>query len=68
MQYKSGGVVSPDPRLAAYRVVAFKNLKVTAEVSEAYSAKVNTGDKLVVMFPDINKQFDTKVDFCKQVY
>ena len=25
---KVGGVVSPDPRLAAYRVVAFKNLKV----------------------------------------
>ena len=53
---KVGGVVSPDPRLAAYRVVAFKNLKVTAEVSEAYSSKVKIGDKLVVLFPDINKQ------------
>jgi membrane fusion protein, multidrug efflux system len=60
---KVGGVVSPDPRLAAYRVVAFKNLKVSAEVSEAYSAKVKVGDKLVVLFPDINKQFETKVDF-----
>jgi membrane fusion protein, multidrug efflux system len=60
---KVGGMVSPDPRLAAYRVVAFKNLKVSAEVSEAYSAKVNVGDKLIVLFPDINKQFDTKVDF-----
>jgi RND family efflux transporter MFP subunit len=60
---KVGGVVSPDPRLAAYRVVAFKNLKVTAEVSEAYSAKVKLGDKLVVLFPDINKQFEAKVDF-----
>jgi membrane fusion protein (multidrug efflux system) len=60
---KVGGVVSPDPRLAAYRVVAFKNLKVSAEVSEAYSAKVKTGDKLVVLFPDINKQFEAKVDF-----
>jgi RND family efflux transporter MFP subunit len=60
---KVGGVVSPDPRLAAYRVLAFKNLKVSAEVSEAYSAKVQTGDKLIVLFPDINKQFETKVDF-----
>ena len=60
---KVGGVVSPDPRLAAYRVVAFKNLKVSAEVSEAYSARVKVGDKLVVLFPDINKQFDAKVDF-----
>ena len=60
---KIGGIVSPDPRAAAYRVVAFKNLKVTAEVSEAYSARVNTGDNLVVIFPDINKQVDASVAF-----
>ena len=60
---KVGGMVSPDPRLAAYRVVAFKNLKVSAEVSEAYSSKVQIGDKLVVLFPDINKTIETKVDF-----
>jgi membrane fusion protein (multidrug efflux system) len=58
-----GGMLSPDPRLAAYRVVAFKNLKVSAEVSEAYSSKVQTGDKLLVSFPDINKEVETKVDF-----
>jgi membrane fusion protein (multidrug efflux system) len=60
---KIGGVVSPDPRAAAYRVVAFKNLKVTAEVSEAYSARVQSGDKLIVSFPDVNKQVETKVSF-----
>lgn len=60
---KVGGVVSPDPRMVAYRVVAFSNLKVTAEVSEAYSAKVQKGDKLIVQFPDINKTFDAKIDF-----
>jgi membrane fusion protein, multidrug efflux system len=58
-----GGVVSPDPRLAAYRVVAFKKLKVTAEVSEAYSSRVQVGDKLIVLFPDLNKSVETKVDF-----
>jgi len=60
---KVGAVVSPDPRLAAYRVVAFKNLKVSAEVSEAYSSRVKIGDKLIVLFPDLNKQIETKVDF-----
>jgi RND family efflux transporter MFP subunit len=60
---KVGGVVSPDPRLAAYRVVAFKNLRVNAEVSEAYSARVNLGDKVNVLFPDINKEVIAKVDF-----
>ena len=60
---KVGGVVSPDPRLAAYRVIAFKKMKISAEVSEAYSARVNIGDNLVVLFPDIKKQVDTKVSF-----
>lgn len=60
---KVGGVVSPDPRLAAYRVVEFKNLKVIAEVSEAYSSKVQIGDKLIVSFPDVNKQLETEVTF-----
>jgi RND family efflux transporter MFP subunit len=58
-----GGLVSPDPRMAAYRVVAFKNLKVSAEVSEAYASKVQLGDKLMVKFPDINKEIESKVDF-----
>jgi len=60
---KVGGVVSPDPRSAAYRVVEFKNLKVTAEVSEAYSSRVQNGDKLIVLFPDANKQVETEVSF-----
>lgn len=60
---KVGGVVTPDPRLAAYRVVAFKNLKVTAEVSEAYSSRVQVGDKLIVLFPDLNNSVEAKVDF-----
>ncbi len=63
---KVGGIVSPDPRAAAYRVVEFRNLKITAEVSEAYSSKVQVGDSLVVLFPDIKKQVKTKVDFVSQ--
>jgi membrane fusion protein (multidrug efflux system) len=60
---KVGGVVSPDPRLAAFRVVEFRNLKVTAEVSEAYASQVQKGDKLFVNFPDANKQVETEVSF-----
>jgi membrane fusion protein, multidrug efflux system len=60
---KVGGVVSPDPRLAAYRVIELKNLKVTAEVSEAYSEKVKKGDKLLVHFPDVNKELEAQVSF-----
>ena len=60
---KVGGIVTPDPRLAAFRVVAFNNLKVSAEVSEAYSSEVQVGDRLVVRFPDINKEIESKVSF-----
>ena len=60
---KVGGVVSPDPRLAAYRVVEFKNLKVTAEVSEAYSTRVQNGDKVLISFPDAKKQVETEISF-----
>ena len=63
---KVGSVVSPDPRSAVYRVMAFRGLKVTAEVSEAYAAKVKTGDKLFIAFPDINQQIETKVDFASR--
>lgn len=60
---KVGSVVSPDPRSAAYRVVAFRNLKVSAEVSEAYADNVQSGDRVIIVFPDIKKQLETKVDF-----
>lgn len=60
---KQGSIVSPDPRTPVYRVVAFRDLKVTAEVSEAYASNVNTGDKVLISFPDINTTIETKVDF-----
>jgi RND family efflux transporter MFP subunit len=60
---KTGAVVSPDPRLAAFRIVAFRNMKVSAEVSEAYSSQVNDGERVFIKFPDINKEIQSKIDF-----
>ncbi len=60
---KVGSVVSPDPRSPAYRVVAFSSLKVSAEVSEAYAARIQVGNKLITLFPDINKEIESTVDF-----
>lgn len=60
---RPGSVVSPDPSSAAFRVVAFSQLKVTAGVSEAYAAKVKVGDKAVIEFPDLKQHIDTRVDF-----
>lgn len=60
---KAGSVVSPDPRMAAFRVVAFRELTVNAEVSESYSSNVRKGDKVIVHFPDLNQQVESEVDF-----
>lgn len=60
---RPGTVVSPDPRMPAFRVVAFRDIKVTAEVSEAYASEVNVGDRLLITFPDIEKQIESKISF-----
>lgn len=60
---RPGMVVSPDPRMPAFRVVAFNNMKVSAEVSEAYSSRVNDGERLLISFPDIAKEVEARVDF-----
>lgn len=60
---RTGSSVSPDPRSPVYRIVALRGLKVSAEVSEAYAARVQAGDKLVISFPDIHRQIETRIDF-----
>jgi multidrug efflux pump subunit AcrA (membrane-fusion protein) len=60
---KPGTVVSPNPNLPAFRVVGFRELKVTAEVSEAYAAKVKKGDKVMIQFPDLNQEIESTISF-----
>ena len=58
-----GALVSPDPRLTAFRVISFGQLKVKADVSEAYIAKVSKGDKVLITFPDIKANQTSQIDF-----
>ncbi|HUX54962.1 MAG TPA: efflux RND transporter periplasmic adaptor subunit [Williamwhitmania sp.] len=60
---KVGGMVTPSPQQVLYRVVAFGKLKVKADISEAYTSKVNQGDMLTINFPDINANATSRVDF-----
>lgn len=60
---KVGGFVTPNPSLVAYRVVSFGELKIVANVSEAYIAKVTKGDKVNVTFPDINTTINSQINF-----
>lgn len=61
---KVGQAVSPS--FPAFRVVNFGNLKVTADVAEAYTSKVNTGDQVIVVIPDIKKEITARVSFCSK--
>ena len=51
------------PGIPAFRVVNFSRVKVMAEVAEAYSQKVKKGVPVLISFPDINKELESKLDF-----
>ncbi|MFH1297036.1 MAG: efflux RND transporter periplasmic adaptor subunit [Bacteroidota bacterium] len=47
----------------AFRIVNFSKAKAVADVGEAYSNKIKTGDQVQVFLPDLDKEFDRKVTF-----
>ncbi|TWW00574.1 efflux RND transporter periplasmic adaptor subunit [Chitinophaga pinensis] len=55
------------PGSPAFRVVNGSNLRVLANVAEAYASKVKTGDQVVLEFPDIDKNIRTKIGFASKV-
>lgn len=59
---KEGEMVAPGGR-PAFRVVNFSQLKATAELAESYLNTVNSGDAVVVSFPDLKQEVNTKIDF-----
>ena len=58
---KIGDAASPGN--PAFRVVNASNLRVVANVAEAFAGKVSAGDEVEVTFPDIQKSFRTKIGF-----
>ncbi len=51
------------PGMPAFRVVSFDKLKMRAAVSEAYVTSVKKGNKVILTFPDINKELEATVTF-----
>lgn len=51
------------PGVPAVRVINNSDLKVTANVSEAYVADVKKGNKITVNLPDLKKEVTAKVSF-----
>lgn len=51
------------PGISAFRVVNLNSLRVKADVSESYAAKIKDGDDVIVFFPDLNKEIHSKISF-----
>ncbi|MEI9918301.1 MAG: efflux RND transporter periplasmic adaptor subunit [Bacteroidota bacterium] len=51
------------PGMPAARVVNNSDLKITAHISEAYSLNLKKGNKISIMFPDVNKTVESKLSF-----
>lgn len=51
------------PGVPAFRVISTNKLKVKADIAETYAGKVRAGNKVLVAFPDINKETTTSISF-----
>ncbi len=58
---KVGEMASPGQ--AGIRVVSFDDLKAESNLGENYIGKVQTGDKVNLVFPDINDSINTKISY-----
>jgi membrane fusion protein, multidrug efflux system len=65
MDLKLGQVASPGQ--TGIRVVNADILKVKADVPESYSASINQGDSVKILFPDIEDSLTTRVTFASKV-
>ena len=60
---KVGQMASPASAQPCFRIVNFSRAKAIADVSEAYSAKIKSGDPVKVYLPDLNTELDATVSF-----
>lgn len=65
MEIKVGQMFAPG--MPGVRVVNLDELKVKAEVAEAYISKVKKGDDVEVNFPDINQSINAKISYSGKV-
>jgi membrane fusion protein (multidrug efflux system) len=65
MDLKLGQIISPGT--SGIRIVNADILKVKADVPESYSASVNQGDSVMIVFPDANDSLKTRVTFAAKV-
>lgn len=63
---KVGQMASSASPIPAFRIVNFSKAKALADVGEAYSAKVKTGDQVKVFLPDLKEELTERVTFASK--
>ncbi|MBL7921629.1 MAG: efflux RND transporter periplasmic adaptor subunit [Bacteroidia bacterium] len=64
LNIKVGQAIAPG--MGAISVINFSNLKVKADVAEAYTARVKTGNEVLVLFPDMKDSLTSKVHYASR--
>ncbi len=63
---KVGQLASPSSPIPAFRIVNFSKAKALADVGEAYSSKVKTGDQVKIFLPDLNRELTNQITFASK--
>lgn len=64
---KIGQPSAPGNVYGAIRLVNLSNLKVKAELAEAYAGKVREGNEVLLNMPDINRQIKARIHYVGKV-
>lgn len=64
LNLKVGQSVMPGVMVAG--IVNLTGLKVEGEVGESYAGKIKKGDDVILVFPDLGKEINTKVGFASR--
>ena len=63
---KVGQMASSASPTPAFRIVNFSKAKALADVGEAYSSKIKTGDQVKVYMPDLNQELEEQITFASK--
>lgn len=58
-----GQMASPGMPGSTIRVINMNVAKITADVSEAYATRIHDGNSVLVNFPDLGKEIESKLNF-----
>lgn len=58
-----GQMASPGLLTSTIRVINMSVAKISADVSEAYAARIKNGNDALVSFPDLGKEIEAKLNF-----